>query len=141
MKLVELLKPELENLVNETKLGLNEVKTVAIAQAWKILQLAVANIIQAIEDIAENSAGKDKKNAAMALLSEFYDRVFVIVDIPFVPSIIEPVLHKYIKAFLMILISATIDAMVTTFREIGIFQDPKSKVDNSIDINPKISEK
>ena len=49
MNLSEILKPELENLAAETKLLLSETKKVAIAQAWKILQLTIVNIIQKIE--------------------------------------------------------------------------------------------
>lgn len=121
MNLKELLKPKLESLVQESQKALNEVKRVAIAQAWKILQLAVVELIQTIERIEPNLAGKDKKAAAMELLSTFYDTVFVVVDIPFVPNVVEPIIHRYVKSFLMILVSSTIDAMVTTFRQVGIF--------------------
>lgn len=85
------------------------------------MQLAIAEIVQTIEHIEPNLAGKDKKAAAMELLSSFYDSVFVVVDIPFVPNIVEPIIHSYVKNFLMILVSSTIDAMVTTFRQVGIF--------------------
>lgn len=139
MSLVDLLKPELENLINESKVALREVKRVAIAQAWKVLQLAVARTIQAIEDAAIGLAGKDKKAAAMELLSRFYDSVFIVVDIPFVPTIVEPIIHKYVKSFLMVLVGSTIDAMVTTFRQTGVFVDPS--VDPNVDVTPKVSEK
>lgn len=121
MNLNELLKPKVENLIQESQKALNEVKRVAVAQAWKILQLAVVEIIQSIERIDPNLAGKDKKSIAMELLSGFYDTVFVVVDIPFVPNVIEPIIHRHVKSFLMILVSSTIDAMVTTFRQVGIF--------------------
>lgn len=121
MKLIELLKPELESLVNESKAALNEVQRVAVSQAWKLLQLAVVQIIQAIERTQPTLAGKDKKTVAMELLSAFYDSVFVVVDIPFVPNVLEPIIHRHVKNFLMILVSSTIDAMVTTFRQVGVF--------------------
>jgi hypothetical protein len=127
MKLAELLKPELENLINESKISLNEVKRVAIGQAWKILQLAIANIIQKIEVLSVDETGKDKKTVAMDLLNNFYDKVFTIIDIPFIPPLIEPLIHKYVKTFLMILVGSTIDAMVTTFRETGVFLQSNSK--------------
>lgn len=139
MSLIDLLKPELENLVKESKAALNEVRVVAVAQAWKILQLAVARTIQAIENTAVNLAGKDKKAAALELLSRFYDSVFIVVDIPFVPTIVEPIIHRYVKAFLMVLVGSTIDAMVTTFRETGVFVDPNSDVDTNV--TPKVSDK
>ena len=65
----------------------------------------------------------------MELLSGFYDKIFSAVDIPVVPNILEPIIHKSVKAFLMVLVSATIDALVTTFRETGIFL--KKKLDEN----------
>lgn len=130
---------EVENLVNQTKQSLSEVKRVAVAQAWKILQLAVASVIQIIEQVGDDLAGPDKKAIAMEVLSKFYDSVFLVVDVPFVPNVIEPLVHKYVKAFLMTLVSSTIDAMVTTFRNTGVFR-PKL-VEDEVDNNPKVSDK
>lgn len=121
MNLLESLKLELPKLVEESQKALGTVKVVAVAQAWKILQLTVAIIIQKIESLQPDLAGKDKKEAALQILSQFYDNTFIVVDVPFVPSLIEPLMHKYIKLFLMTLVGSTIDAMVTTFRELGIF--------------------
>lgn len=118
---VNLIKNEVDQLVQKTKQGLGEVKRVAIAEAWKIMQLAVASVIQIIETIGTDLSSPDKKILAMDLLSGYYDKVFLIVDIPVVPNLLEPIIHKYIKAFLMILVSASIDAMVTTFRNTGVF--------------------
>jgi hypothetical protein len=92
-----------------------------LAEAWKMLQLATASIIQIIEAVGNDISSPDKKALAMDLLNKFYDAVFVVVDIPVVPNIIEPVIHKYVKAFLMVLVSASIDALVTTFRNAGVF--------------------
>lgn len=130
---------EVESLVNQTKQSLSEVKRVAVAQAWKILQLAVASVIQIIEQVGNDLAGPDKKAIAMEVLSKFYDSVFLVVDVPFVPNVVEPLVHKYVKAFLMTLVSSTIDAMVTTFRNTGVFQ-PKL-VEDEVDNNPKVSDK
>lgn len=135
----EMVLVEVENLVNQTKQSLSEVKRVAVAQAWKILQLAVASVIQIIEQVGNDLAGPDKKAIAMEVLSKFYDSVFLVVDVPFVPNVIEPLVHKYVKAFLMTLVSSTIDAMVTTFRNTGVFR-PKL-VEDEVDNNPKVSDK
>jgi hypothetical protein len=70
----------------------------------------------------------------MDSVSKFYDSIFVVIDVPFVPNLLEPIMHKYIKAFLMALVGASIDAMVTTFRQIGIF---KSKSISSQSVKPK----
>jgi hypothetical protein len=117
----ELIRIEVEKLVAKTKESLNEVQRIAIAEAWKILQLAVASVIQVIEAIGSDLSSPEKKELAMGLLNSFYDSVFVVVDIPVVPNFLEPIIHKYIKAFLMILVSSTIDALVTTFRNTGVF--------------------
>ena len=113
MNLIENLKPEPEKLINEAKISLGQVKRVALDEAWKILQLTIANIIQKIEINGQNLAGKDKKTTALELVSQFYDKVFLIVDIPFVPSLIEPIIHNGVKNILMILVGSTIDAMVS----------------------------
>lgn len=125
MNLFDILKSELPSLIESSKNSIGEVKNVAITQAWKILQLAIASIIQKIENLQPELAGKTKKSIALQILSEFYDNTFIVVDVPFVPSLIEPIMHKYVKLFLMTLVGATIDAMVTTFREVGVFTDYK----------------
>ena len=122
--LLELLKPELENLINKSKETLGEVKRVALPQAWKILQLTIAEIIQKIEINGQNLAGKDKKTVALTLISQFYDKVFLIIDLPFVPSILEPIIHNSVKSLLMLLVGSTIDALVTTFKNTGVFPSP-----------------
>lgn len=124
----EAVSQELEKLINQAKLSLNEVKVVALAQAWKLLQLAVVETIQKIETINPLLAGKDKKTIAMDCLSTFYDRVFIVVDVPLIPNILEPIIHRYIKTFLMILVGSTIDAMVTTFRQVGVFENKSDPV-------------
>lgn len=139
MSAKELVQKEVEKLVNEARKSLNEVKSIAISQAWKILQLAVASVVQIIENICVGFSGPDKKAVAMEVLSKFYDSVFLVIDVPFVPSALEPIIHRYVKTFLMALVGSTIDAMVTTFRNTGVFQ-PKS-VDPALDAVPKVSDK
>jgi len=117
----------LKNLAAEFKTQLEAGKRVTVDQAWKIIQLAIADIIQAIEIKLPNTAGKDKKAVAMELLSSFYDSVFLVVDIPFVPNLLEPIIHKYVKSLIMLLASSAIDAMVTTFRNVGIFTVSKKE--------------
>lgn len=136
-----LIYPELDVLILQAKSSLSEVKNVALSQAWKMLQLAVVSTIQVIEKAATDLAGKDKKTIAMEFLSKFYDSVFVIIDIPFVPNFLEAIIHKHVKNLLMVMVGSTIDAMVTTFRNTGIFNDPANKVDPSKDSQPKVSEK
>ena len=140
MSVKELVQVKVDLLVNQVKLSLKDLKTVAISEAWKILQLAVVEIIQQIEQSGSELKGKDKKALAMELLSKFYDSVFMIIDVPFVPNLIEPIIHRHVKSLLMILLGSTIDAMVTAFRQIGIFEDP-TLIDPSVDNSPKVSDK
>jgi hypothetical protein len=117
----DLIRLEVERVVAKTKESLREVKRIALAEAWKTLQLTTAGVIQVIEAIGNDLSGPDKKALAMELLSSFYDSVFIVVDIPVVPNILEPIIHKHVKAILMVLVSSTIDALVTTFRNTGVF--------------------
>jgi hypothetical protein len=117
----DLIEKEFDKLTEETKTKLQELKRIAIAEAWKILQIAVASLVQVIEIIGTDLSSPNKKALAMNLISDFYDKVFLIVDIPVVPNFFESIIHRYVKGFLMILVSSSIDATVTIFRETGIF--------------------
>jgi len=117
----EILQAESELLVVKAKESVGNVKKVAMDEAWKILQIATASVVQVIEKTAINLEGKDKKTLALEALNSFYDKVFVVIDIPFVPQLVEPIIHRYVKAILMIMVSASIDATVTIFRNTGVF--------------------
>lgn len=118
----ELITQEVQKLIETVKKSLSDVKSIAVAEAWKVLQLAVSTVVQIIESVGTDLSSPDKKALAMSLLDEFYDKVFLVIDIPVVPNLIEPIIHKYVKAFLMLLVSSTIDSMVTVFRNTGVFQ-------------------
>lgn len=117
----ELVVNEAEKLHQQLKENLQSVKRVALNEAWKSLQLVTASTVQIIESIAKNLEGQEKKDIAIEYINTFYDKAFLVVDLPFVPSLIEPIIHKYVKKILMIMVSASIDATVTIFRETGIF--------------------
>ena len=57
----------------------------------------------------------------MEVIENFYDTIFTHIDLPFLPSAIESVLHQYIKKILMILVDSAIDAMVATLKDVGVF--------------------
>jgi len=116
-----LIKLEVEKLINNSRESLKTVQRFALDEAWKLLQLTTASVVQIIEGIGNDLSGPDKKALAMELLNNFYDKIFLVVDVPFVPNIVEPIIHKYIKNILMIMVSATIDATVTIFRNTGVF--------------------
>tara|TARA_B110000503_G_C6937165_1_gene325314 strand:- start:178 stop:636 length:459 start_codon:yes stop_codon:yes gene_type:complete len=123
----DLIRKEVENLIVETKKAVSDVKKFAVSEVWKILQLLTAVVIQLIENFATELSGPDKKKLALELISGFYDKVFVYVDLPWVPSVLEPIIHSHVKSFLMLLVGSGIDAMVATFRQVGVFK-PKEPV-------------
>lgn len=128
-------------IVDQAKKILQTVKEVAVPQAWNILQLATVDIIQSIENNSPTLKGADKKTLAMTMISNFYDQVFTIVNFPFVPKMLQPIIQRYVKQLLMLLVSASIDALVTTFRNNGIFVDPNNTVTPSVDKIPEVSDK
>lgn len=134
------LSSKLQDLIDKVKSTLSNNKSVAVTQAWGILQLAVAEAIQIIEDNNPSLKGSNKKEIALSMISNFYDKVFLVVNIPFVPVMFQPIIQKYIKILLMLLVSSTIDSMVEIFRKTGIFEDPNT-VDPSVDNTPKVSDK
>lgn len=116
-----LIRTEVEKLINSTKEKFKDVQKFALDEAWKVLQLAIASVVQIIESIGNDLSNPDKKALAMDLLNGFYDKVFIMIDIPLVPGFVEPIIHRYIKTILMIMVSASIDATVTIFRNTGVF--------------------
>ena len=128
-------------LVDKTKAILQSVKEVAMPQAWNILQLATVDVIQSIENNSPTLKGADKKTLAMTMISNFYDQVFTLVNFPFVPKILQPIIQKYVKQLLMLLVSSSIDAFVVTFRNNGIFIDPSVVITQDVDKTPSVSDK
>lgn len=135
----QLTTANVNELVQKAKEFLKTVKAVAVPQAWHILELAIAEVIQNIQENNPSLAGADKKVLAMNMLSSFYDQVFTVVNFPFVPKLLQPIIQKYVKQLLMLMVSASIDAMVTTFRKTGIFSD--TTIEDSVDVTPSVSDK
>lgn len=131
-----LIYSEIKIIIDETKDSLKNIKSFAVDEVWKILQLLTATVIQLIEQFGNNLSSPDKKQLALDIISDFYDSVFIRVDIPWIPSVLEPIIHNHVKNFLMIFVSAGIDAMVTTFRNIGVFKNkPQTSVQCTVDTN------
>jgi hypothetical protein len=123
---VDLIKTELANLINVTKTSLADIKTFALAEVWKILQLFTVAAIRLIENFGNELSGPKKKALALEAIGNFYDTIFLYIDVPWIPAPIESILRGYIKSVLMMLVGSAIDAMVTTFRQVGVFK-PKSE--------------
>jgi hypothetical protein len=117
----QLILEQAEKTTLELKQSLKNLKSVALSEAWKALQLVVASTVQITEAIAKDLEGKDKKAIVTEYINIFYDTTFKIIDIPLVPNFLEPMIHSYVKKVLMILVSSSIDATVSIFRQTGIF--------------------
>lgn len=117
----ELILEQAEKIHQELKQKLQNLKVVALSEAWKALQLVTASTVQIIEAVAKDLEGSSKKEIAIEYINAFYDKVFIVIDIPLVPNLLEPIIHRYIKKILMIMVSSSIDATVTIFRETGVF--------------------
>ena len=104
----------------QAKLDKKNLKRIPLQIVWSVSQLLVAKMVKLMADKAQDLAGVEKKAIVLTAIEKFYDTSFTIFDIPFVPNFIEPIIHSRVKQILMILVSATIDATVTTFRETGV---------------------
>jgi hypothetical protein len=123
----QLIKEEVQKLIEETKKSASDVKKIAIGEAWKILQLLTAVVIQIIENIGKDLSSPEKKQLALELISDFYDEVFSVVLLPWIPVFIQSWLKGHVKQLLMLFVGSAIDALVTTFRNVGVFK-PKIAV-------------
>lgn len=123
----EIIKNEVQKIIEQSKESLNEIKVFALAEVWKLLQLLTAVVIQLIENLGHNLSSPEKKELAMEVIGRFYDEIFVNIKISFMPSFVTSLFKVHIKSIIMIFVSSGIDAMVTTFRQVGVFK-PKTPI-------------
>lgn len=135
------LSSALESLTKSVKESLMNSKNITMSKAWGILQLAVAETIKTIESTTPSLKGVTKKEIALNMISSFYDKAFLIVTIPYVPAPLQPIISKYTKALLMLLVSSAIDSMVQIFKQTGIFTNNSNSVDPALDSVQKVSDK
>jgi hypothetical protein len=135
------LSSTLESLIKSVKESLINSKNVTVSKAWGILQLAVADTIRTIEISTPSLKGTTKKEIALSMISSFYDKVFLVVTVPYVPAPLQPIISKYTKALLMLLVSSAIDSMVQIFKQSGIFESTRNSVDPALDSVQKVSDK
>ena len=142
--LAEILQNKLALLVESARTSLNNVQRVALFEAWKLLDEAIATVVITLQDFATNLSGPEKKAEAMSVISEFYDKVFTIVEFPFIPKILQPVVQSYVKKILMILVSAGIDSTVKILKAKGVLRPSNPTVEPTIDpedVTPVVSDK
>lgn len=121
MNIQEQIQQQFNLSVQDIRNSLSEVKRFTLSQTWKVLQVITGRAINIVEAHALNYPGSGKKEIALNIISSFYDSVFIVVDIPLVPRFLEAIIHTYVKKILMMAVAATIDAMVFTFKENGIW--------------------
>jgi hypothetical protein len=120
------LKERAQNLLNQLLSAvaeikpLNDLSDVTINQCSEILQLASAKVVLLIQSTCADLASPEKKELAMTIISDFYDQVFMVVEIPFIPKILQPIFQKLIKQILLLVVDGAINGLVTTFRNTGI---------------------
>lgn len=124
----------LKNQLDEYVLKLSQAFQVAkngakvgISEVWRVLQLAIVEIVLFIENNAPKNytetgeivvmPGTEKKQAAMDAASRFYDLLYITIDIPFMPGWVRRILHPYAKALFMKCVSGSIDATVKTLNK------------------------
>lgn len=117
----EIVSLELEKVANQVKESLVEVRKVALSEAWKILNKLTNSCVYIMQIFGRDVAKTERKEIVLKVVSNFYDGVFKVVDVPFIPPILESVLHSYVKKIVMIFVAASIDAAVDTFKDLGIF--------------------
>jgi hypothetical protein len=117
----EMIVKVVNETLQQTKESAQNLKRLAINEAWGILQLVIASVVQIIESVGKDLSSPEKKQLALDIISNFYDNAFKVIDLPFVPGFIEPIIHRYVKAIIMIMVGSAIDATVTIFRQTGIF--------------------
>lgn len=132
----QLIKEEVQKLIEETKKSASDVKKIAVGEAWKILQLLTAVVIQIIENIGKDLSSPEKKQLALELISHFYDEVFNVVLLPWIPVFVQSWLKSHVKQLLMLFVGSAIDALVTTFRNVGVFK-PKIAVAADLSVEEK----
>lgn len=118
----ELIRTEVQKIIEKTKESLNEVKTFALGEVWKLLQLLTAVVIQMIENFGESLSSPEKKALAMEVIGKFYDDVFTSIKISFMPTFVTSIFKTHVRTIIMVFVSSGIDAMVTTFRQVGVFK-------------------
>ena len=97
-----------------------------IKDAWRMVQDSIAKVVIIIEkNIGSDMPGAEKKAIAMNVIEKVVDIVCALIDIPGIPRWIQSALYKYLKKFLLEVADGSIDAIVKTFRETGVFIEGK----------------
>ena len=111
MQLKNLVQEKTSFLVNQAKVTVNA-SHISLRDAWKILDNNISDVVVILQYFSYDLSKPEKKAKAMEIMSNFYDSVFTVVDFPFIPKLLQPVMQKYVKIILMALVDAAIDSSV-----------------------------
>jgi len=118
----------LEARLEALKVPISKVERMAIGAAWRLMQIAIGEVVALLQAEFGDLSKPEKKAAAMTMLSKFFDVVVGVIQIPVIPQMLENWIARYMKALLMSFASGAIDAMVTTFWSQGVFVKEEPKV-------------
>lgn len=104
----------------KTEVTVAQYKKIPLQIVWSTSQILVAKLVKLLADQAKELEGPEKKEIVLETIKTFYDTVFTVFDVPFVPNFLEPIIHYRVKQILIVLVSATIDATVRTFKDTGV---------------------
>lgn len=97
-------------------------KRLPLHAAWQLIQTALAKTVLIIEqNVVGAVSGPEKKAAAMAIIGQVVNVVIGSITLPYVPLWIQNMMGNYIKTFLLEVASGSIDALVSTFHDTGVF--------------------
>jgi hypothetical protein len=126
---LEELKDNLKTLLSDLAVSIKERhEKCSLSAGWRLVQECVAKVVLIIESTVGSAlSGPEKKEQAMEAIGKIVDTVMVIIDVPFVPEWFEQRVDKYIRIILMDIASGSIDALVTTFHDTGVFPPKETK--------------
>ena len=84
--------------------------TVTFAEVFQYLFEAATDLVALAEQLPADGAGK--KQAVLEAVSKFIDDVLVPLDLPYVPSILEPVVDQSLKQLLLVVADGAVEAAV-----------------------------
>jgi hypothetical protein len=98
-----------------------EGKSFGFVDAWNLFQTILSELIKLVEELLTETPGLEKKALVLKYAEELFDNVIVKIDIPYVPSVVEKIMYRYIKRLFMALADGAIDSIVTLLNKLGVF--------------------
>lgn len=113
---MDLIREALARIVAEYK-RITADGAISFSDVLAIFTAVVSEVVVLAEHLPANGAAK--KRVVLEALGEFIDQVITPIDLPFIPDIIEPVVDRSIKTFLLGVADKAIDGVVSGFNRTG----------------------